>query len=66
MHKRQEYVNALTELINEQKFSEALDYLETLTQEERNCWEIENLTGIICSYCGEYESAVSFISSFTP
>lgn len=58
--KTQEHVEVLSKYLEEKKLSEALDYLEVLPQEERNCWEIENLTGVICSYCGQFTEAVSF------
>lgn len=56
----EEHVKKLLFFLEQNQIAEALDYLETLTQEERTCWEIENLTGVICSYCGQYAEAISF------
>jgi len=56
----EEHVQELMQYLTEQKLEAALDYLETLSAEERDCWEIDNITGMVCSYCGQYEDAISF------
>ena len=54
------HVQKLLNFLTEGQLAEALDYIAGLTLEERDCWEIENITGVICSYCGEFEEALSF------
>lgn len=56
----EEHIQVLMQYLTEQKLEAALDYLETLSAEERDCWEIDNITGMICSYCGQYEEAIAF------
>ena len=60
MNRKEEHINILMQYMGEGRLEEALNYLEGLSAGERACWEIENITGMICSYCGQYEEAVSF------
>ena len=48
-----EPIQLLENLISVGRLSEALDFLETLSQKERQCWQIQNLTGIVCACCGQ-------------
>ena len=57
---KEEHIQLLLQFLNEKKLEDALNYLESLSIEERSCWEIENITGMLCSYCGQYEEAISF------
>ena len=50
----------LEALIQSGNFSEALDRIEAMPQDERNRWQILNLTGIISLYCGQPEQAETF------
>lgn len=54
------HVEYLESLIGEMQLEKALDYIETLSQEEVNTWQIQNLTGIICSYYGQITEAIAF------
>ena len=56
----EEHIQILMQYLAEQKIENAIDYLETLSGKERDCWEIDNITGMVCSYCGQYEEAISF------
>lgn len=55
-----EPIQLLENLISEGRLSEALDFLETLSQKERQCWQIQNLTGIVCACCGQPQEACTF------
>lgn len=54
------HVDYIESLITNMQLEEALDYIEALSEEETGCWQIQNLTGIICSYCGQFSEAVAF------
>jgi len=56
-------IKTLEELIERGKLSEALDCLEAMPQEERQQWQVQNLTGMICSYCGQFSEAETFFSA---
>ncbi len=56
-------IRILEELVLEGKLSEALDFIETLPQEERQQWQIQNLTGIVCAYCGQHREARTFFEA---
>ena len=56
-------IKILEELVLEGKLSEALDFIETLPQEERQQWQIQNLTGIVCAYCGQHREARTFFEA---
>ena len=53
----------LEKIIQEGKLEEALDYIEAMPQAERGDWQIQNLTGIVCSCCGQYKEAKTFFSA---
>lgn len=54
------HIEELENFIEKEQLEEALDYIETLSQEEVACWQIQNITGIICSYCGEFSESIAF------
>ncbi len=56
-------IKILEELVLEGKLSEALDFIEALPQEERQQWQIQNLTGIVCAYCGQHREARTFFEA---
>ena len=56
-------IRILEELVLEGKLSEALDFIEALPQEERQQWQIQNLTGIVCAYCGQHREARTFFEA---
>lgn len=58
-----EPIQALESLISEGRLPEALDFIEVLTQEERQNWQIQNLTGIVCAYCGQCQEARTFFEA---
>lgn len=58
-----EYVERLEKLVHTGKLSEALDFIEALSQEERQQWQIQNLTGVVCSYCGQFNEAATFFEA---
>lgn len=58
-----EPIKALENLISEGRLSEALDFIETLPQKERQNWQIQNLTGIVCAYCGQRQEARTFFEA---
>lgn len=58
-----EHVKRLEKLVREGKLSEALDFIEVLPQKERQQWQIQNLTGVVCSYCGQFNEAVTFFEA---
>lgn len=53
-------VKSLEDMISSNKLPEALDFIEALSQEERQNWQIQNLTGIVCSCCSQYSEALTF------
>lgn len=55
-----EPIQALENLISEGRLSEALDFIEALPQEDRQDWQIQNLTGIVCALCGQPGEARTF------
>ena len=52
-----EPIQTLEDLISAGKLSEALDFVEALSQEERQRWQIQNLMGIMCAHCGQSAQA---------
>jgi len=58
-----EQVKVLEKIIADGKLSDALDLIEAMPQEERQQWQIQNLTGVICSYCGQFSEAETFFSA---
>lgn len=56
----EKHIENLENLIGNMQLEEALDYIENLSQEETGCWQIQNLTGVICSYCGQFPEAIAF------
>lgn len=58
-----EPVQNLENLINAGDYDRALDFVESLSLEERRQWQIQNLTGVVCAYCGEFEAAETFFSA---
>lgn len=56
-------IQTLVALISAGKLSEALDFIEALSQEERQNWQIQNLTGIVCAYCGQLQEARTFFEA---
>lgn len=53
-------VKKLSKYLETKEYEKALDYIETLPSDQINSWQIQNILGIICLYCGQYEDAVSF------
>ena len=53
-------IQELEALIQSGDFSEALNRIEAMPQTERSRWQILNLTGIVCLYCGQPEQAETF------
>lgn len=53
-------IQALEDLISAGDLPGALDFVETLSQEERRQWQIQNLIGVVCSYCGQHRQAETF------
>lgn len=58
-----EPVQNLENLINAGAYDRALDFVESLSLGERRQWQIQNLTGVVCAYCGEFEAAETFFSA---
>lgn len=58
-----EPIQTLENLISTGKLSEALDFIEALPQEERQNWQIQNLTGIVCACCGQFQEARTFFEA---
>ena len=58
-----EPVKTLEGLISAGRLSEALDFIEALPLEERQQWQIQNLTGIVCVYCGQRQDARTFFEA---
>lgn len=58
-----EHIEILEKLVREGKLSEALDFIEALSQTERQQWQTQNLTGVVCSYCGQFNEAVTFFEA---
>ena len=56
-------VSKLEKMIAAGNFSEALDFIEAMRQEDRQQWQIQNLTGIVCSYCGQFAEAETFFKA---
>lgn len=56
-------VHLIEELLHHSDISGALDYIEALSPEERQQWEIQNLTGIVCSLCGQPKEARTFFEA---
>lgn len=54
------HIEKIEALIGNMQLEEALDYIEGLSSEVANSWQIQNLTGIICSYCGQFSEAIPF------
>lgn len=58
-----ESIQTLEDLISMGKFSEALDFVEALSKEERQQWQIQNLMGIICAHSGQSTQARTFFEA---
>ena len=58
-----EPIQTLEDLISMGKFSEALDFVEALSKEERQQWQIQNLMGIICAHSGQSTQARTFFEA---
>lgn len=56
-------VEKLEMMIEAGDLSGALDFLESLSQEERGQWQIQNLTGVVCAYCGQFQEAEDFFQA---
>lgn len=56
-------IQTLEQLVSSGDLSGALDFVETLSQEERQQWQIQNLTGVVCSYCGQFKEAATFFEA---
>ena len=56
-------VETLEKMIESGDLSGALDFLETLSQEERAQWQIQNLTGVVCAYCRQFREAEHFFTA---
>lgn len=54
---------SLEALITAGEVQQALDLIEALPQEERQRWQIQNLTGIVCAYCGQHREARTFFEA---
>lgn len=53
----------LENLIKSGNFPAALDYIETLPESDRMQWQVLNLTGVVCAYCGQWQEAENFFST---
>lgn len=58
-----ESIQTLEDLISRGKLSEALDFVEALSKEERQQWQIQNLMGIMCAHCGQSRQARTFFEA---
>ena len=58
-----EHVETLEKLVREGKLSEALDFIESLSPVERQQWQVQNLTGIVCALCGQPKEAHTFFEA---
>lgn len=56
-------VKTLEKMIEAGDFSGALDFLEAMPQEERTDWQIQNLTGVVCAGCGQFQEAETFFTA---
>lgn len=56
-------VERLEKMIEAGDLSGALDFLESLSQDERAQWQIQNLTGVVCAYCGQFQEAEDFFQA---
>lgn len=56
-------VETLEKMIEAGDFSGALDFLEAMPQEERTDWRIQNLTGVVCASCGQFQEAETFFTA---
>ena len=56
-------VETLEKMIESGDLAGALDFLEALSQEERTQWQIQNLTGVVCAYCGQFREAEHFFTA---
>lgn len=56
-------VETLEKMIESGDLAGALDFLEALSQEERAQWQIQNLTGVVCAYCGQFREAEHFFTA---
>ena len=56
-------VETLEKMIESGDLAGALDFLEALSQEERAQWQIQNLTGVVCAYCGQFQEAEHFFTA---
>jgi len=56
-------IKRLEDMVSAGKLSDALDLIEAMSQEERQQWQVQNLTGVVCSYCGRFLEAETFFSA---
>lgn len=56
-------IQNLEQLIQTGDFAGALDQIETMSLEERQQWQIQNLTGIVCASCGQPNEARTFFEA---
>lgn len=56
-------IEELERMIEAGDLSGALDFLEAMSQEERSAWQIQNLTGVVCAYCGQFREAENFFTA---
>lgn len=58
-----DFVQILEQLVSSGDLSGALDFVETLSQEERQQWQVQDLIGVVCAYCGQYQEARTFFEA---
>ncbi len=58
-----EPIQTLENLISTDRLPEALDFIEALPQEERQRWQVQNLTGVVCLCCGQPKEARTFFEA---
>ena len=56
-------IQTLENLISTDRLPEALDFIEALPQEERQRWQVQNLTGVVCLCCGQPKEARTFFEA---
>lgn len=56
-------IKELENLITNGNLPGALDYIETLPQEQQRQWQILNLTGIVCANCRQFKEAANFFGA---
>ena len=58
-----EPIQTLENLISTGRLPEALDFIEALPLEERQRWQVQNLTGVVCLCCGQPKEARTFFEA---